>query len=182
MKKLVSLVLAVAMLLSLTAAAFAEQTEPARFVIHSNKENKTENDKIKALIEEKSGIDFEVIVVAENTWNEKVNVMIAGSEKFDTLNLTAGGGVWATYASNGAIQPYSQELLDTYLPDVMAMIPEEAWIPCKDAQGNIWALPRHETFTAGGVPSIRTDWLEKLGMEMPTVQTTRRVESAGFPR
>ena len=56
MKKLVSLVLAVAMLLSLTAVAFAsEQTEPARFVIrsNSNKENKTENDKIKALIEKK---------------------------------------------------------------------------------------------------------------------------------
>ena len=53
MKKLVSLVLAIAMLLSLTAAAFAdEQTEPARFVIrsNSNKENKTENDKVKALI------------------------------------------------------------------------------------------------------------------------------------
>ena len=172
MKKLVSLVLAVAMLLSMTAAAFAEdtQTEPARFVIrsNSNKENKTENDKVKALIEEKSGIDFEVIVVAENTWNEKVNVMIAGTEKFDTLNLTAGGGVWANYASNGAIQPYTEEMLNTYLPNVMAMVPEEAWVPCKDAQGNIWALPRHETFTAGGVPSIRTDWLEKLGMEMPT--------------
>ena len=184
MKKLVSLVLAVAMLLSLTAAAFAEQTEPARFVIrsNSNKENKTENDKIKALIEEKSGIKFEVIVVAENTWNDKVNVMIAGSEKFDTLNLTAGGGVWANYASNGAIQPYSQELLDTYLPDVMAMIPEEAWIPCKDAQGNIWALPRHETFTAGGVPSIRTDWLEKLNMEMPTTLAELGVEEADIEK
>ncbi|MBP3656574.1 MAG: extracellular solute-binding protein, partial [Clostridia bacterium] len=170
MKKLVALVLAVAMLLSLTAVAFAEQTEPARFVIrsNSNKENKTENDKIKALIEEKSGIDFEVIVVAENTWHEKVNVMIAGSEPFDTINLTAGGGVWANYASNGAIQPYTEEMLNTYLPDVMAMIPEEAWEPCLDAQGNIWALPRHETFTAGGIPSIRTDWLEALGMEMPT--------------
>ena len=127
MKKLVSLILALAMILSLVSVAAAEQTEPARFVIrsNSNKENKTENDKIKALIEEKSGIDFEVIVVAENTWHEKVNVMIAGSEKFDTLNLTAGGGVWANYASNGAIQPYTEEHL-SYLPDVMAMIPEEA--------------------------------------------------------
>ena len=169
MKKLVSLVLALVMILSLVSVAAAEQKEPARFVIrsNSNKENKTENDKIKALIEEKSGIKFEVIVVAENTWHEKVNVMIAGSEKFDTINLTAGGGVWANYASNGAIQPYTEEHL-AYLPDVLAMIPDEAWVPCKDAQGNIWALPRHETFTAGGIPSIRTDWLEKLGLEMPT--------------
>lgn len=173
MKKAVSLVLAAVMALALIAGAAAEdavQTEPARFVIrsNSNKENKTENDKIKALIEEKSGIDFEVIVVAENTWAEKVNVMIAGSEKFDTLNLTADSGVWSKYASNGAIVPYTQEMLEAYLPNVMAMIPEEAWVPCKDAEGNIWALPRHESFTAGGIPSIRTDWLEKLGMEMPT--------------
>ena len=82
MKKVVSLVLAAVMALAMIAGAAAEdavQQEPARFVIrsNSNKENKTENDKIKALIEEKSGIDFEVIVVAENTWAEKVNVMIA---------------------------------------------------------------------------------------------------------
>ena len=172
MKKLVALILALAMVFCLTATAFAAevQTEPARFVIrsNSNKENKTENDKIKAMIEEKSGIDFEVIVVAENTWNEKINVMIAGSEKFDTLNLTANAGVWSTYASNGALQPYTEEMLNNYLPHVKAMIPDEAWIPCKDANGNIWALPRHESFTAGRVPSIRTDWLKKLGMEMPT--------------
>lgn len=173
MKKLISLLLAALMTFGMVGGVLADdavQTEPARFVIrsNSNKENKTENDKIKSLIEEKSGINFEVIVVAENTWDEKVNVMIAGSEKFDTLNLTANAGVWATYAANGAITPYTQEVLETYLPNVLAMAPEEAWIPCTDADGNIWALPRHETFTAGGVPSIRTDWLDALGMEMPT--------------
>ncbi|NLB90740.1 MAG: extracellular solute-binding protein [Clostridiales bacterium] len=173
MKKLLTLILAVSFLLGAAIGAIAQedvQSEPARFVVrsNSNKENKTENDKIKALIEEKSGIDFEVIVVAENSWAEKINVMIAGSEKFDTLNLTANGNNWSTYASNNAIVPYTQEMLDNYLPDVMAMIPEEAWIPCTDKEGNIWALPRHESFTAGGVPSIRTDWLENLGMEMPT--------------
>ena len=173
MKKLLSLVLAAALMLGIIGGVLAEnaiQTEPARFVIrsNSNKENKTENDKIKSLIEEKSGVDFEVIVVAENTWHEKVNVMVAGSEKFDTINLTASGGVWSNYASNGAIQPFTPEQLQKYLPNLMAMMPEEAWVPCKDAEGNIWALPRHEAFTAGGVPSIRTDWLEKLGLEMPT--------------
>ncbi len=172
MKKLVALLLAAMMLLSMVSVAMADdaQTEPARFVIrsNSNKENKTENDKVKALIEEKSGIKFEVIVVAENTWAEKVNVMMAGSEQFDIINLTANGGVWSTYAANGAIQPFTMEMLEEYAPHLLAMFPEEAWIPCKDAEGNIWALPRHEAFTAGGVPSIRTDWLEKLGLSMPT--------------
>lgn len=171
MKKLLCLILAALLALSVVGALADEavQTEPARFVIrsNSNKENKTENDKIKALIEEKSGIDFEVIVVAENTWNEKINVMLAGGDKFDTLNLTASSGVWANYAANGNIVPYTDQMLTEYLPDVVAMIPDEAWICCKDSEGNVWALPRHETFTAGGVPSIRTDWLEKLGLEMP---------------
>ena len=79
MKKLVSLALAVAMLLSMTAAAFAEdtQTEPARFVIrsNSNKENKTENDKVKALIEEKTGINT---VIAE----EPLTAVAIGTGKF----------------------------------------------------------------------------------------------------
>ena len=174
MKKLVSLILALVFAMCMISA-FAEdgapvQTEPARFVIrsNSNKENKTENDKIKAMIEEQSGIKFEVIVVAENNWDEKINAMLAGSEVFDTLNLTASSGVWANYAANGHIQPFTEEMLNEYLPDVVAMIPDEAWTCCKDAEGKIWALPRHETFTAGGVPSIRTDWLEMLDMDMPT--------------
>ena len=175
MRKLVSLILALIMVLSLAlpVAALAEgevQKEPARFVIrsNSNKENKLENQKIHDLIEELSGIKFEVIVVPENNWNERVNVMLAGGEEFDCINLTANGGVWSEYAANGFLQPITEEMLDTYLPHVKAMIPEEAWVPCKDASGAIWALPRHETFTAGRVPSIRTDWLEQLGMEMPT--------------
>ena len=53
--------------------------------------------------------------MAENTWAEKVNVMIAGSEKFDTLNLTANSGVWSTYAANGAIVPYTQAVSYTHL-------------------------------------------------------------------
>ena len=175
MRKLLSLILALSLLMTvaLPLLAFAEgevQTEPARFVIrsNSNKENKTENEKIHAMIEELSGIKFEVIVVPENNWDERVNVMLAGGEEFDCINLTAHGGVWADYAANGFLKPITEEMLDTYMPHIKAMIPEEAWVPCKDSEGNIWALPRHETFTAGRVPSIRTDWLEQLGMEMPT--------------
>lgn len=171
MRKLVALVLAVLMVVGMAGSAMADaaQTAPAKFVIrsNSNKENKTENDKIKAMIEEQSGIDFEVIVVAENNWDEMVNVMIAGSEEFDTLNLTAAAGMWSKYASVNAIRPYTEEDLAN-LPHVMAMIPEEGWVACKDGSGNIWALPRHESFTAGRVPTIRTDWLAKLGLEMPT--------------
>ena len=161
MRKLVSLFLALSLVLSLAAplAALADgevQTEPARFVIrsNSNKENKTENEKIHKMIEELSGIKFEVIVVPENNWEERVNVMLAGGEEFDCINLTAHAGVWSDYAANGFLQPITEEMLDNYLPHVKAMIPDEAWVPCKDSEGKIWALPRHETFTAGRVPSI----------------------------
>lgn len=172
MKKVFSMILSAMLCLCIVSGCVAEavQTEPAHFVIrsNSNKENKTENEKIKAMIEEQSGIKFEVTVVAENTWNEKTNVMMAGGEEFDTINLTAGNGVWSQYASNGQIQPITQEMLEKYCPHILAMVPDEAWIPCKDKDGVIWALPRHEEFTAGGVPSIRADWLEMAGMEMPT--------------
>lgn len=169
MKKLVALVLVAVMALGMAAFAAPEQTRPAKFVIrsNSNKENKTENDKIKALIEEKSGIDFEVIVVPENNWDTVVNTMISSTEEFDTLNLTAAGGVWSKYAAVNGIRPYTEEDLEN-LPDVLEMIPEEGWVACVDGNGNIWALPRHESFTAGRVPTIRVDWLETLGLEMPT--------------
>lgn len=166
MRKLVSLILSLIMVLSLAlpAMALAEgevQKEPARFVIrsNSNKENKLENQKIHDLIEELSGIKFEVIVVPENNWNERVNVMLAGGEEFDCINLTANGGVWSEYAANGFLQPITEEMLDTYLPHVKAMIPEEAWVPCRTLPAQSGRCPATKPSPrAAFPPSARTGW------------------------
>ncbi len=173
MKRMFTLLITLILLATcLPTIVFADedvQTAPAVFVVrsNSNRENKTDNQTIHDMMEELSGIDFEVVVVSEENWDEKINVMLASGEEFDTLNLTASSGRWAAYAENGSIQPWG-DLLEQYAPHIMAMIPEEAWQSCKDANGSIWAIPRHESFTSGGVPSLRTDWLEILGMDMPT--------------
>lgn len=170
MKKILSLVLVLALALSVCTvfAAAEEQQYPAIFVVRglNNKESKSENAKVKELIEEKSGVKFDVIVVPHDTWNEKVNALIASAEPMDLINITQDSGDWSKYLEKNAIQPYG-DLLETYAPNMLAAARENAWRCCTAADGAVYALPRQESFTRGFTPVIRTDWLEMMGFEAP---------------
>ena len=152
-----------------------EQTEPVKIVVrgYNNVENKADNEKIRQKIIEESGINFEYVVVPIENWNDMVNMKIATSEEFDMLNIVQDNGNWSTYKQKDALSPMNG-LLEQYGQNILAVVPEEAWKCCMDSEGNIYALPRQELFTKGGVPCIRQDWLDALGMQMP--QTLEELE------
>lgn len=148
--------------------ASSQQTEPVKIIArgYNNVENKADNEKIRQKIIEESGIDFEYVVVPIENWSDMVNMKIATSEEFDMLNIVQDNGNWSMYYQKEAIQPIN-ELLEKYGQNILKAVPEEAWKCCTDSEGNIYALPRKELFTKGGVPCIRQDWLDALNMEMP---------------
>ncbi len=143
------------------------QTEPVIFVVRSNNnaENKTDNEAVYQRVREESGIDFEVVVVPQDTWNEKINLMIASGDKWDVLNITESGGNWNQYYQKNALQPWDEYL--QYMPNVAARLTEDALRGCTLADGTIYSLPRREYFSKQFVPAIRQDWLDALGMECP---------------
>ncbi len=149
----------------------AVQENPAVFVVRgiSNRESKTDNTLVKEEIEKRSGIRFDTIVVPESNYNEKVNALIASSETMDYINITPGpiAGNWVKMFEKKAIGPLD-DALEKYAPDLMEMIPEEAWLSCRNADGVTYAVPRHELFPKGHTPMIRDDWYEALGMSAPT--------------
>jgi ABC-type glycerol-3-phosphate transport system substrate-binding protein len=91
---------------------------------------------------------------------EKLNLLLGSGDELDTFM-----GNWDDYAPKGAIIPLN-DLLDEYGQDIKKAWPKEAWDYMTDKEGNIWGIPR-------GMPAthypiwIRTDWLKKLGLEMP---------------
>ena len=65
------------------------------------------------------------------------------------------------------------DYLPEYMPHVWESIPASVWETVKandpTGQGRIWTIPDVTTFTRHGA-YIRTDWLDAVGMKMPTTQ------------
>lgn len=171
MKKLLSLVLALAFSLGAVPvrAEGAAQTYPAIFVSRgvNNRENKSDNDKVKALIEEKSGVKFDLIVVPLDTWDEKLNALIASGEPMDIINIVQDAGNWSKYMEKNAIQPFG-DLIERFAPNLLKAADDSAWLCCTAADGSVCALPRQEFFTRGFAPVIRQDWLDEMGLGSPS--------------
>lgn len=116
---------------------------------------------IQTMYKEQLGIEPIAIVPPKGSEGEKLNLLLGSKDEVDVFQ-----GNWDQYASKGAIIPIN-DLLDEYGQDIKQAWPEEAWEYMTDKEGNIWGVPR-------GMPSIhypiwvRTDWMEKLNLEMPT--------------
>jgi len=101
---------------------------------------------------------------------EKLQLRIASGEIPD-LFLTVNG-IETTLAADGALadlKPYLEE----YAPNIYASVDEETWakIAATDpnGEGAIYYIPEAKNFYSYGT-FIRQDWLDNLGLSMPTTQ------------
>lgn len=149
------------------AAGEDVQTEPVVFVVRgiNDYENKTDNEAVFEKIRELSGVDFELVVIPTDNWDEKVNMMLVSGDNWDVLNITESEGNWNQYYLKNALQPWDDYL--QYMPNVADRLNEVSLKGCTLADGSIYALPRKEYFSRQYVPAIRQDWLDALGMECP---------------
>ena len=102
------------------------------------------------------------------TYTEQLNLKIAAHETPDMFNPN---GMETQLIESGALldlTPY----LETYAPNLYNLIGEEVWSSVKandpTGQGKIWYIPG--VIYGRNAPMIRKDWLDKLGLSMPTTQ------------
>jgi ABC-type glycerol-3-phosphate transport system substrate-binding protein len=144
------------------------QTSPVKYFCRTNagRESAPDNAKVLEFIEKKTGIKIEFTAIANESLKEKIDLMIASNEEMDGLNLVGYESSYAGLLEKKAIIPIN-DLLDRYGPNVKKVM-DSGFYSAADKDGNIWALPRAERFPQGYVPTIRGDWLEALGMPMPS--------------
>lgn len=104
------------------------------------------------------------------TYQEQLNLRIAAGEMPDIF--TPVGGIEADLIANGALLDLT-DLLPEYAPNLWELVPEEIWDVMRandpSGEGRIYTIPNVISYGRNG-GMIRQDWLDTLGLEMPTTQ------------
>lgn len=127
---------------------------------------------------EQTGVDIEWKNYTHDTFIEKRNLAIASGELPDAiLNASYSDYELLKLAKDGAIVPV-EELIENHMPNLQKVLeaaPEyKAMMTAPD--GHIYSFPWIEELGAGKesihsvdcFPWINVEWLDKLGLEMPT--------------
>ena len=103
-----------------------------------------------------------------NQYSEKFNILVAGGDipdimiNSDKLVIIRGG-------MNGVFEPLN-DYLDKYMPNVVAKFEEKPDVKktVTNYDGKIYCLTRMTAVKPANILIIRKDWLDKLGLEVPT--------------
>ena len=150
-----------------TAGGIPVQTTPLKYFQRTRAGyDAPDNPKVLAFIEARTGIKIELTPISNDNFQERIDLMIAAGEEVDGINIIGYADTYVRLRERNVIIPLNN-LLDQYGPNIKRVMADGLYT-CTDIEGQIWALPRAERFPEGFVTTIRGDWLQALGMSMPT--------------
>ncbi len=116
-----------------------------------------------AMINERFNIDYQVDIALKDGYKEKLTTTFSTGSIPDLVGFEGGDANYVKYAKQNAFLP-----LDDYIDDypTLQRVPDAIWDSLR-VDGKIYAIPNYLN-PAPQSTAIRTDWLENLGLEMPT--------------
>lgn len=172
MKKLVTMLLAVLMILSAIPFAMAEEPMTISWI---GFDSAVPDNAIEQMIEERFNVQIEAIQV--NTSDaDAMNLYWTGGGDADIITFGAGGYDYVNMLiEQGIVRSYDKEWLYEYMPSWMEKVIGMAGSQeIVDEQivyedGETYVVPLYmQQMAETGLFLIRQDWLDKLEMEMPT--------------
>jgi putative aldouronate transport system substrate-binding protein len=116
------------------------------------------------MINEKFNVDFKPQYVVRSDYLQKLSAVVASGDIPDIIILEAPDANFYKWAKQGAFLPLD-EYMDQY--ESFKLIPDNVR-KAVTVNGKIYAIQKYLTETYDLTPMIRTDWLDKLGLKMPT--------------
>jgi putative aldouronate transport system substrate-binding protein len=183
MKKVVAVLLTLALALGMVMTSLADVTYPLvkdgediTFDVVWGKAATSKpiaDMKVVKDVQDISGVKLNVIEIADDGFDEKRNLMIASGDLPDIFMEGIGTKEIINYKDQGIFIPVTK-LIDNYMPNLKKILdthPEyKAAMVAPD--GEIWGFPYIEEMFGlvcnQGILSINKDWLDKLGLKMPT--------------
>ena len=143
----------------------------------------TESDPNKRTIfkrlEEATNVHVDWKTISSDQWGEKIKLEMSNAKEMRDFVFTAGFGDTdlLKYAKQGVIIAL-EDYIDKYMPNLKKVFEQapEYRSMCEDENGHIWAFPWIEQLgyektaiqTVGNMSFINKDWLDFLGLSMPT--------------
>lgn len=125
-------------------------------------------------LSEKTNIDVKWNNIPENDYQTKKNLLLASDELPDVFwNSGFSDYDLVKYGAEGSILSIKDEWIEKYMPNLAAEMEKDPTIKSKltAPDGNMYSLPGIEEvglLKSRFFTSINTEWLEKLGLEMPS--------------
>lgn len=122
-----------------------------------------DSEGVKA-INEKFQVDFKPQLMPWDVYSEKVNVQMASGDLPDIIATEFADSNFVRWVSQGAFLPLN-EFVSQY--DTMNKVEDFIW-DALSVDGNIYGIPNYFATKGEKKPIIRQDWLDNLGLSMPT--------------
>ena len=172
MKKILSLALTMALLLGLGAMPVVSaqgetltmlQRLPASYVVEDNPVIKAWGDMF--------GITIEVEAPPISSFNDRRNVIMASGDLPDIIYVGDLGSMYTQWSRQGLFLELTPFLNETTMPNAHAVLTADelfsVTVQNEDGTDGIYSLPRVQT-KPWDIIMYRGDWLEKVGMDIPT--------------
>lgn len=166
MKRILSLVLSLTLLLTLFALPTAQAEEtPTLTIMLSGDNTPSENNEVLQELEKRLGVKLVVTIVPGGDYAAKLNALVASGSEPDIyavddattlLNLRSAGRLLD-------MTPYLAE----YGADITAYLGDRISLPVVNNEGGVYALVSEAGLYVRNL-TIRKDWLEKVGLDVPT--------------
>lgn len=148
----------------------AEDTSPLEVSIMSitpNTPPAADDNVIKLAIEKATNSKLEIQWVSNNAYADKLNITLA-SGKLPELTMINNpfSSTFRSLVRQGALWDIAPYIKD--YPNLSNGIPEGAWELTKMEDGGNYGIPRPRPETGDSFFIIRKDWLDKVGLSLPT--------------
>ncbi|GLX66115.1 extracellular solute-binding protein [Paenibacillus glycanilyticus] len=128
---------------------------------------------VAKLLEEKTGYKMQYDMLPQDNPAQKLNLLMASGEPYDIVTSYIDMALYSDYAKKGALIDLTP-LIDQFGPNIKNAISQQSMDALK-VDGKLYGIPNIITYPVGFGILIRTDWLDKVGMKMPT--TTAEFEA-----
>jgi len=155
---------------TLTVEIFDRGTDGGRSLANDNAWTDWIKEKVKA------DLNIDVTFIPVGRWSEPTDIVnLMASTSAPDLCYTYAGDMVANFREQGGILDLSP-FIDQYLPDLKKLLGEDPAFPGKDfiyrnadpQTGRIYSIPSFRVALAQRNIFIRKDWLDKLGLPLPT--------------
>ncbi len=166
MKKFLSLVLAVMMLLSIASVASAEEIVKLTWAQGTGSTAPLDNamvlEELNKISREKIGVEVDIQYFTD----EQLQISIQSGEVYD-MYFTCG---WYNNYVRGVSQGLFADITDKvkeWTPALYAELPEYVWELAKSSDGRLYALPIKKDFAAINMLAYDKGFFNSIGMELP---------------